>query len=180
MSKYKIWEFIPYSEEKNLGIAYAECVALVPSDDDWIILSDCDSLYLTPSHIHMVRRAIDMRPNTGLFICKTNRVKNKRQIHDLSLFDDMDIRKHRKIALELAKQPLTFTEINNDIGGYFMCLKKSTAIEIGFKLNKILGVDTKTGRRVRRLGKKILMINNLYKYHYYRYCENIEDTSHLK
>lgn len=176
---YKIWEFIPYSEEKNLGIAYSECANLVTNNEDWIIYSDCDSLYLTPSHIHMVRKAIDMRPDTGLFICKTNRVKNKRQIHDLSLYDDLDIIKHRKIALELAKQPLTFTEVNNDIGGYFMCLKKATINEIGFKLNGILGVDTKTCRRVKRLGKKVLMINNLYKYHYYRALEGADYKEHL-
>jgi len=178
--KYKIWEFIPYNEDKNLGVAYNECFDLVP-DNDWVVLTDADSLYLTPSHIHMVRKAIDMHPDTGMFICKVNRVKRKAQIHDLDLCDDMDIIKHRKIALELAGQPLSCTEIGGDVGGYFMCLKKSTWKEMGkFHTRGILGIDTRACRAIRRIGKKVRIINNLYKFHYYRWLEGVDYKEHLR
>lgn len=181
VGNYKVWEFIPYSIDKALGVAYNECFDLVPSDDDWVILTDADSLYLTPSHIHMVRRAIDKYPDAGMFVCKVNRVKRKAQVYDMKLFEDMDIKKHRRIALDLASKPLDCPEIGGDLGGYFMCLKKSTWKDMGgFKTTGILGVDTMASRRIREIGKVTRIINNLYKFHYYRWLEGINSKEHLK
>ena len=82
--------------------------------------------------------------------------------------------------LDLASKPLTFTEFDIPISGYFMCMKKSTWKEVGKFRSGILGVDTAISNAIRKAGKKILMINNLYIFHYYRWLEGTKDKSHIK
>ena len=176
---YKIIEEVPYGIDKDYGRACNEFFERIPNDNDWGIVRDTDCLTLTPSHIHMIRKAIEMHPDTGMFIGVTNRVGQKRQVHDMKLFEETDIRKHRQIALKLESQPLTFTEFNISISGYFMCIKKSVLKEAGGFKSGIIGVDTNISNKIRRLGKKILMINNLYIFHYYRWIEGVRDKSHI-
>lgn len=179
-SDYDVYEFVPYSISKNYGDACNKCFELVPNDNDWIIIRDTDALTLTPSHIHMIRRAIDMHPYTGMFTGVTNRVGQKRQVYDMKLFENLDAKVHRKIALELANKPLTFTEFDIPISGYMMIMKKSTWKEVGGFKDGILGVDTNISNKLRKENKKILMINNLYIYHYYRGLEGIGWKDHIK
>lgn len=175
---YKIREFIPYSLIKDYGMACNECFFDL-DDNDWGIIRDTDCLSLTPSHIHMVKKAIDMHPDTGMFIATTNRVGQKKQVHDMSLFENLDAKVHRKIALELVSKPLTFTEFNIPISGYFMCIKKSVLKEVGGFKSGILGVDTNISNKIRRSGRKILMIDNLYMFHYYRALEGTQYKDHI-
>ena len=178
--KYNIYEFVPYSFDKDYGQACNEYCELVPNDDDWIIIRDTDILSLTPSHMHKIREVINKYPDTGLFTCLTNRVKQKKQVADMSLFDNSDMKVHRRLALDLVNKPIDAPVIPYVISGYCMIFKKSTWKTVkGFK-HGILGVDNNFSWRMRQHGFNVRLIKNVYYFHYYRMLEGINDKSHIK
>ena len=177
---YKIWNFIPYSIEKDYGKAVNEYCELVPNDDDWIIVNDVDCLALTPANIHVFKNAIDNAPkDTGMLIPYCNRVGQLRQVYDKSQFDNPNIKDHRDIALKLAKQPLKYINFDIPISGLVMAFTKRTWKEVGGFRSGIKGVDTTHSNRIRKLGKKIYLVNQLYYFHYYRFNTHIKDVSHI-
>jgi hypothetical protein len=177
---YKIWNFIPYSINRDYGSEVNKYCELVPNDNDIIIINDVDCLALTPANIHVFKNAIDNAPDDwGMLIPYTNRVKQYRQVFDRSQFDNPNIKDHREIALKLAKQPLQFIHLNIPISGLVMCFRKSTWKELGGFKSGIIGVDTAWSNKVRRSGKKIYLVNQLYYFHYYRFNTHINDKSHI-
>jgi GT2 family glycosyltransferase len=176
---YRVYQFQPYATDGNYGAEIKHYVDLVPNDEDWIIIADYDLMVLTPHHIHKIREYIDVYPDTGMFLPYTNRVKQKLQILDMSLFDNPNILVHRQKALDIAKQPISVTELNIVISGYFMIFKKATYKKI-VPPDGLLGCDNKISKRILNLGMKIRMMNTVYAFHFYRMDTGIKDKSHLK
>ena len=179
-NNFRIWEFIPYSFDLDYGDACNKYFELVPNDDDWVAIRDTDILSLTPAHMHKIRETIIKHPDTGLFTCLTNRVKQNSQIADMSLFDNTDIKVHRELALKLEKAPIDAPIINYVISGYLMIMKKSTWKKIGGFPSGTLGVDNKVSYRVRQAGMDVRIMRNVYFFHYYRWLEGINWRGHLK
>jgi GT2 family glycosyltransferase len=178
--KFRIWEFIPYGFDLDYGSACNKYFELVPNDDDWVAIRDTDILSLTPAHMHKIRETIQKYPDTGLFTCLTNRVKQYKQVANMDLFENPDIRVHRDLALKLVNEPINAPVINYVISGYLMIMKKSTWKKIGGFPSGVLGVDNKVSYRIRQAGMEVRMMRNVYFFHYYRFNEGINDKSHLK
>jgi prolyl oligopeptidase PreP (S9A serine peptidase family) len=177
---YSIWQFQPYSLNKDYGDSCNKYFELVPSDDDWVVICDSDIMFLTPAHIHKIKEYIDAYPDTGLFTCFTNRVKQKLQVYDMKNFENPDVKFHQKLAVELSKKPMSVKELNIVISGYIMIMKKATWKLINGFPSGILGVDNKVSNRVMKAGLKILLMETVYGFHYYRMNTNINDASHIR
>lgn len=165
------YELTPYSLDGDLGAACNKCCEIVPDDNDWILISDQDSMILTPEYGHLISSYIEKYPDVDLFTCRTNRVNNKLQLEP-GMFDATDIPTHRRKAVELSKKPLSLTYTTRVISGYFMLFQKKTWTKYKFRENRFYGVDTYFSRDVLRDGK-IGIMDNIYSMHYYRMIEGV-------
>ncbi len=175
----------PFSFKKDIGEAYNNYVKLIPDEEDWICITDMDTMFLTPDIGFQLQEIIDLHGNSsvGLFSCLTNRVGNLDQCYQRIISEDPNITSHRKIAVQLAKEKRhEIREIPNPISGHLMLFKKSTWTSIGgFPEGRgILSVDNTFSNRMARNGFKIVCMDGVYLFHYYRFCEGIKDKSHLK
>jgi cellulose synthase/poly-beta-1,6-N-acetylglucosamine synthase-like glycosyltransferase len=158
----------PFSIEKNIGKAYNQFCALVPNDDDWIVLQDGDILYLTPDWGKRIYDSLKKDGDKyGLVSCYTNRLSSSSQLHNGKRSNDHDVRNHDEVAH-------TYNTIGikehraTGIAGLFMAFKKSTWKKVGGFAEDNIGFDTDFSQRVRKHGMKIGLMTNLYVYHWYR------------
>ena len=179
-----IYFFTPYSWQHDLGQAYNHYVNLVPKQEDWVCLMDSDMMTLTADFGHQMQEIIDLHGNNvGLFTCLVNRVGNLDQCYRHTISEDGDIRNHRKIALQLAKEKRhEVREIPNPISGHLMLFKKATWEAVGgFPEERgILSVDNTFSNRMVRNGYKIMVMEGVYAFHYYRLLEGKQNKDHLK
>jgi GT2 family glycosyltransferase len=87
------------------------------------------------------------------------------------------------IAKKLQQQQPTYSDITNEhVTGALLIIKKSTwdELEIIRCGHKFLGVDDAICSAIRRVGKKIVRINNLLFFHFYRLDTGIHNTKHLQ
>lgn len=174
--------FTPYSLERDLGKAYNDTVKLVTDKEDWICLVDADLMFLTPDFGHQIKEIIDLYPNTGLFSCYVNRVGTKEQCHNGIISEEPNILHHRKIAIQLAKENRhKIKEIQNPFSGHLMLFKKETWDLIGGapEGRGILSVDNTITNRMAHHGYKMLVMEGVYCFHYYRLAEGRTNKSHL-
>jgi GT2 family glycosyltransferase len=175
-----IWEFIPYGQEeteKNYGAICNKYCEMVP-DNDWIIIRDYDTMWMTWDYLPKIQKYITKYPNTGLFTTYTNRVGNLAQCFKGIISEDRDIKNHVKIAKKLSDIE-SAKEIKTSISGMVMIFKKSTWKEVGGFKDGILTVDNNFSKKILKSGKKILLLQSLYLFHYYRLIEGIGFKEHL-
>lgn len=178
----KVHDIIPYSLEKNLGKAYNEDISLIP-DDDWIIVRDADTCFLTPDGPAIIHQYITRFPDTKLFTCFTNRVTTLSPMQLLSgqVDEDFDIKNHVFKAMEQKKNLYNVTSIETWISGFLMVFSKKTWKEFPFREDyKCLKVDNNFSRRILANGHKIMRMNGLYVFHLYRAINGIFDKTHLR
>jgi hypothetical protein len=176
-----IYFFTPYSFEKNLGKAYNQYCDLVPNDSDWICIMDGDMMFVNDFG-SIIQAHITKRPDTGLFLCLTNRVKNTQQCYNGEISENSDLGYHAQIAKHLeVNKKLQVKEMNRVASGYLMCFKKETWKVVGkFYEKGILAVDNKFSKAILDNGLKIRIMEDLYAIHYYRLLQGIKDKSHLR
>lgn len=177
-----IYYGIPYALDKNLGAEYNRYMNLLPNDDDWMVINDGDTMFLTFSWGHAIAEVIKKLPDAGIITCYTNRIaKNKVQRYGE---DSTDIIIHRAIAKRLDKDFRgSYKKINQRVSGFFMAIKKKTWKEVG-KFpeipNKILDIDGLFSSKILRAGKGIYVMRGMYKLHYYRMAEGAKYKDHLR
>ena len=177
-----IYYFVPYSLERNIGKAYNQYMALLPNDNDWGVLMDGDTMFLTFDWGHAIEEVIKKLPDAGLITCLTNRISTGRgQFYNE---DSTDIIVHRAIAKHLDKEFRGQYRRNNArVSGFLMAIQKKTWIDVGKfpeASNKILGVDDAFSKKVLRTGKGIYIMKGMYKLHYYRMAEGRKYKDHLR
>jgi len=177
-----IFYFVPYSLEKNIGKAYNQYMALLPNDNDWGVLMDGDTMFLTFDWGHAIAEVIKKIPDAGIITCYTNRIaKNKVQLYGE---DSTDIIIHRAIAKKLDKENRgSYRKIHQRISGFFMAIQKKTWKEVG-KFpeipKKILDIDGLFSRKILTAKKDIYLMQGVYKLHYYRMAEGPKYKDHLR
>ena len=176
-----IYYFVPYSLERNIGKAYNQHMALLPNDNDWGVLMDGDTMFLTFDWGHAIAEVIKKLPDAGLITCLTNRIsKGRGQKYEE---DSSDILIHRAVAKRLDKEFRgQFRKHNSHVSGFFMAIQKKIWKEVGgFSEvpNKILGVDGAFSKKVLRADKGIYIMRGMYKLHYYRMAEGRKYKDHL-
>ena len=173
--------FTPYALDGNLGREYNYNMSLLENDDDWGVIQDGDTMFLTFDWGHHIAEVINKIPNAGIITCKTNRIRQKQQIHNEP---SPNILVHRIIAKDLDKQFRGgFRNINKHISGFFMAIKKQTWKELGGfpeKKGVLLTIDNAFSKKVLRSDKGIYLMRGLYKFHYYRFAEGWNYTAHLR
>jgi len=176
-----IFYFVPYSLEKNIGKAYNQYMSLLPNDNDWGVLMDGDTMFLTFDWGHAIAEVINKLPDAGIITCQTNRIRQKKQLYDES---SPDILVHRLIAKTLDEKYRGQTrKINTHISGFFMAIKKKTWKDVG-KFpeadGKLLTVDNAFSNKIIRSNKNIYLMRGMYVFHYYRFAEGKNYTDHLR
>ena len=161
----------PFSFEKNLGKAYNEAMNLLPSDDDWAIITDIDILFMDNKAPFHFKKAIELFPETGIFTCPANRTGRGQQKYKGELSKDANIINHRKIAIKEAEK-FRVKDITEPIAGYIMAIRKGVWKSVGgFKEAEILGIDLDFSKKVMAAGYTIKLIESVYIFHYYRLLE---------
>lgn len=170
----------PWSIEKNLGKAYNEEFKRA-KPGEWLCLMDYDSCFLDPSFYSRMTDHIKARPDTGIFTCYTNRVGRHDQCFNGDISRNGDIVYWRKIARNVSiENKGQVKEVDKELSGFCMLIKKGTWLEVGgFKEKKILGIDNYFSWDVMASGKKILLMCDVFAFHYYRLYEGISYKKHL-
>jgi GT2 family glycosyltransferase len=169
----------PYDLDKNLGKAYNESMKYY-NDEDWIVLMDYDTLFLTPTTVKHIARYIELYPETGLFTCFTNRIANREQMLKRKCDERDSIKIHIDIAKSLEKNLYKATRLTKLISGFLMVIKKSTWNKFKFREDMMcLGVDHDYHEQLNEAGMKVLRMDGLYVFHIYRMAYGIKDKDHL-
>lgn len=177
----KVKILIPYSTEKNLGKAYNESMGRL-NDDEWGCLHDIDVCFLTPDAGMILENYAACYHGAGILTCFTNRVSPLSRMQLLSgvIDENMDMRRHIKLAQSQKQYAYQATEIKGDISGMLMMISKRVWNEFKFSENlQCLGVDTEYNRRIRAAGLKIFRMDALYVFHLYRIMTGIHNKKHL-
>lgn len=172
----------PYRTDKDLGRAYNDFLRMV-GDNDWVCLTDYDTMLLTPDACSMMEKYIDTYPSIGLFTCYTNRVAacQTDQLYKGRVSEDPNILNHAEIASALSNNPLSVTDVRHNVSGVLMLISKATWQEVGgFKEGVgCLGVDVDFSSRVKALGKRVVRMDTIYIFHYYRMKTGVKNKTHL-
>jgi len=172
----------PYSPENNIGKAYNEAIACVPSEEDWIVLRDGDTMFLTPNWGRVIEENLNQYGEEYmLFGAKTNRIGvYHHKVEDM--FTNLNIRDHYEKALELELEKRNnIQKVGFDIAGFFMAFQKKTWVAVeGFPENTPV-FDRIFTRKVRAINGKVGVMEGLYLFHSYRiWSDNPEnDVIHL-
>lgn len=175
-----IYYFTPYALDKNLGAAYNHYMELLPEDDDWACFIDGDAMFLTPDWGHLIQKAIEDYPETGMFTCYTNRIGNKQQLYRGIFSENRDMVAHRNIAKVCHETGKNRTRVlSRPISGIMMIIQKRTWKQFPFK-DGLLTVDNDISARLLNAGLKVRLIESIYMLHYYRMAEGKKYKKHLQ
>lgn len=176
-----IYYFTPY-QKSNLGEAYNHYCNLVPNDNDWITFLDGDIMQLHMDWGEIWQSILDKNDNAGIVTCLTNRAspQNTDQVV-YDMYDETDIIKHRKYALNLLDKNNTLTKHMSQriFSGFFFSFKKKTWKQVGGFINGILRVDTNFYHKMLTINKQCLVAQGFYVLHYYRLLEGCNYKEHL-
>lgn len=155
----------PFSIDKDYGTVLNRTFEMIP-ENDWVCILDWDCMFLHPNQIVQLYNYIDLYPDTGMFLAKSNRSGSQQQRYQSSINPNTNMNYwHRHGA---NNKDIGVVEItNNAISGYFMLVSKKTWLAIKFSAIGILGVDRDYAGRLLSVGKKILLTNILV-WHSYR------------
>ncbi len=178
----KIHHLIPFAlaPEKNFGKECNEAIALLP-DDDWVIISDYDFMFLLPEHRADLYEYAALCPDS-LMTCLVNRVGQLQQCLNGVMSENADVRVWIEKAKRQRQVGVRVREFNGVISGCMMFFSKKLWNDVShFQDDKmVLGVDNGFAGRVLNKGKKIYIMESIVGFHVYRIGRAKGDKSHLK
>lgn len=177
-----IYYFTPWSYCNNYGKTLNHYMELLPNDNDWAVIRDGDTMFLTEDWGNHIKEIIDKVPDAGIITCYSNRVgKNHGQRWQGKISPDPNITNHRKIAIRNRKDNGSkVTRLNNWITGVLMAVKKSTWKQVPFpEDHQVLNVDKFFSQSMLEAGYPIYRADGLYLFHYYRLLERANSKDHL-
>lgn len=179
-----IYKFCPFATDKKIfGKEINGHCALVPGDDDWILITDYDVLFLIPETFKVIETALERYPDTTIFGAMTNRVGYFNQRVGVELSLDDRVAYHIGIAMELAER-YKDGECKDAmiLAGFFMLFKKAYWNKVKFR-DKIVDENDKNfdGHfcKPAQLDGKMRIILGAYVFHTYRLLKDPYDKSHL-
>ena len=170
-----IWYFTPYSFEKRLFDAYDAYMQLVHDPNDWVCLCDGDAAFLLSDFGHQMKDYIEKYPTTGLFVCYASRSPYGHQMKkglnpesdSIKYIYDNTVKMHQQDHLKVAP-------VNQRICGPILLIKKATWVKYRdvianqSKKANIQSIDTAISDALTKAGEKILLMEGLQVYHYFR------------
>lgn len=179
--KSRIFHFIPWNSDKNIGKSYNQSMSLINSND-WGCFIDGDAIHTTTYFGSRIEDVIKNNLVFSLFTCYTNRIGCPYQIAPGSDWNSNDMSYHRNLGESLWNkfntQVMDITN-NSEMSGVLILIKKSVWEMVGgFKEEKMLTVDNDIHRKVKKLGGRVGLMKGIYLQHWYR-GGNINDRKHL-
>ena len=169
--KFKIYHFIPWNSDKNIGKSYNEIMSIIGSND-WVCFLDGDAVHTTHFFGSRIEEVIQNNPSYSMFTCYTNRVGCKYQIAPNVHWGNNDQSYHRTIGENLwntNKTSVMDITKNGELSGVLILIKKSMWEKVGgFKEEKMLTIDNDMHKRVRNAGGKVGLMKGIYVQHWYR------------
>ena len=174
-----IYYSTPFALDRNVGREYNQFCSIVPNGEDWILLRDADTMFLTPDFGKQVAEVVKVFGiDFDLIGCMTNRLRSNNQLHEGAFSNERDILKHIQIAESRKKcfavRPTT------EIAGLFMLFKKSLWYKVKFRENTF-AFDRMFCKDVLKIGGKIGIAESIYLFHSYRMWSSDpkNEVSHL-
>lgn len=183
----RIFYFTPYHKD-GLGKAYNEHCAIVPEDDDWIVLQDMDIMLFGSQKVgEQLELAIASFPQYQVLTCWTTRLcaRCQQQIRSPGIREERDMVKLKQAVDFCAKTYVNkIVPINGFFAGYFVAFpkklwKRFPFPEVGSQGGKILGIDSAWSRTLRQHGIRVGMMQGLLAVHFYRLDTGEANVSHL-
>ena len=176
---------IPYSTEKDIGKYYNAAMRKLSNDKDYCLFIDGDACFTTTFWGHQIDNIIKKYNNVGLFTACTNRVYCKWQIADGVDVVTNDLAYHRRFGTFISDlyydSCLDVTDKRPYLSGVLILVQKRLWKAIGgFKENGMLGIDNYLHKDAKSKGFKVMLMQGVYVYHWYRNDKSVNDTSHLK
>lgn len=181
----KIHYISPFRSDKNIGKANNDEISLY-NNDDWVCLTDADAMPMLPDFGKQIEDIVMAHGDQfGLIGCMTNRLGGLHQCYNGKFSDDMDMRNHYKIALELRETNGNEVVETTGVAGLFMLFKVDTWRRAGGFVEKDFKADTYFNKAVKKIGLKIGLATGLYFFHGYRIWQSDHkkawgDTTHLR
>lgn len=175
-----IYRFQPFSITKELGKEYNAHCSAVPNPDDWILITDYDTLFLTTKTFDVINTAIARYPYTEIFGAVTNRVGYSFQRITREQSENDSILYHMAIAEDRAR---VFADgrayTTYQVGGFFLLFRKSYWMKSPFQDT----IVDKNGKffdyNFCLKAKRMRIILGAYLWHTYRLGKDHKDKSHL-
>lgn len=156
----------PFSYELNIGQAYNEAVAELPSDC-WVCITDQDTLKFD-SFAHKVQQIAAKAPKNALIGCYTNRLRKTNQAVFTPLYDNADIDDHYDHYNRRWDAYGTQLERCQLVAGVFMLFHKSLWESVKFR-EDTYKFDAYFSNDVQKAGGQLLLAKGLYIFHLYRW-----------
>lgn len=163
----RLYTFMPYAGDMNLGRAYNEHMELLP-DDAWAVMLDHDMMLTTREWWKQIAEAIAFKPEAGAFVAVTNRIAAPWQrVGDR---DSHDIKGHREFGQRRLRENRTLLDITDTKGwgGVLFALSKATWRQVGGFVDGMQCVDHMMHFAIQKTGKRIYLMENVYVYHWRR------------
>lgn len=169
--KPKVYHFIPWNSDKNIGKSYNEMMSLI-GDNDWACFLDGDAVHTTHFFGSRIESVINDNPEYSLFTCYTNRVNCGWQIAPNVDIKSNDQKYHREFGEKLWNENGTLVTDNTNsqlMSGVMIMISKDTWRRVGgFKEEKMLSIDNDIHSKVKHLGLKLGLMTGIYLQHWYR------------
>jgi hypothetical protein len=162
----------PYAVDKNIGKAYNEACALIPSGD-WICITDQDVMFLLPDTKAQINAIVQRDIRNGhpyhLYTCVTNRLGEGWQLHNNERSENPDVKHHMDIArMRKFHYGMDVVPYTKAVGGFFMLFNVNVWAATQFKENSI-HFDTLFADSIRGKGGIVGLMLGVYVFHLYRF-----------
>jgi len=164
----KVFTMMPFALDMNLGRAYNEAMALLPSDDDWNVFLDHDAIWTTREWYRQITEAVARVPNAGIITAIASRGWQSWQWTGQQP-DNHDMAWHRKMGLQRlnTKTLLDVTQASG-IAGVVMVISKRAWKKVGGFVDGMYCVDHGMHFALADAGYRIYVHEGLYVYHWRR------------
>lgn len=178
----KVQYIQPYSVEKNIGKSINDAInALKYTTDDFICLTDHDTLWLLPDSKAQVERILQTTPYDVLG-CMTNRIRSKEQLVGGYFNPDDHIRGHIEIAEQVRLSGGNLVvDAQGVMAAFMLCFRVSAWSEVGGFVEEAVNFDSIFNQMCRSAGMRIGLMKGVYVWHSYRLTSRIplQDVTHL-
>ena len=164
----------PFSITKNIGGAINAAVEqLSPIDEDWIVLTDHDVMFLLPDSKKQLEEILNTT-QLDILAPMTNRLAMPYQLVS-GMFDEYDIREHiKKATLVSALNYGEVFETRELLAAMVLCFRYSTYKNLGGFAEHSISFDSMFCARAINANMRLGIMTGIYLFHLYRMWGDVE------
>jgi len=178
----RIWITVPYCHKdegkrkgRDLGFAYNQYANMIP-DGDWLCSIDHDACFLTKGWFRMLESAVAEKPDAGMFVVNTNRLRPRKSgwqlygdknCHDISVLRKQAVELFRKYGAELEDVTEIESKKWRPSSGFFMLISKEIWQNVIGELHGMYKLDYLIFRKLVESKLKVYRIKGLLMYHWF-------------